>query len=743
MQTLATDSLAQIKKIDFFEPLDETFQQELASRLERVSVVPDEFLCHQGDPGDDGLYIIIDGHLRVLVSRPDGSEMVVDEHQSGSFLGEIAMLTGSRRTASIQAVTNTEVAKISKATFDELVEQHPGILDEVSQIVLRRLRRPQLIATLTHLFGTLDMATFEDIQTELSWVNLHRGERLIHQGEMDNNLYVLVSGRLQAVARDETGKEEAVGEIVVGESVGEMQILTGDPRSVSVDAIRDSRLVKLSKAGFDRLVIKYPQMMHHISKLVIKRLQHSMRASAENRSNLALDIVLVPTSPDVPLAEFTQRLAAAIEKFGPTLVLDSHTLDNYLGMPGASQSPIEDPNDIRLAVWLSEQANHYSFNLYQTDFSVTPWTQRCLRHADQILLVGHADGDPTTTEIEFELIIQDTEQAMVRKHLVLLHPNGNTLPTGTKQWLDQHQIHHHHHVRWDQDRDFRGLARFLTRRAVGLVLGSGGARGFAHIGTIRAIEALGLEIDLVGGSSFGSLVGGLYAMGYDYQTLYDKSKQLTNPKFISDYTIPITSFMAGGKFTGLMKRLYGDHQIEDTWRNFFCVTTSLTRGAQNIHLEGPMWQHIRSSCSLPLIFPPLLDKSELLADGGLMNTVPLDVMRHLAEGGFVIGVDVSVEEDLNDHYDFGHSLSGWQILWSRINPFAKTVKSPSLIPILMRVSELQSSSRRKAQSGLADLYIRPPVDNIGTMDFQAYEQIIEFGYRETMVKLEQWMSEQQ
>ncbi len=738
-----SDTLDHIRNVDFFAPLETMLQQKLVSSLKRFRVAKDDYLFYEGNLGDDGLYIIIEGQVRVLITRPDGSQLAVDEHQAGAFLGEISMLTGSLRTASVQAISDTEVAKISKATFDQLVEDHPEILAQVSQIVLRRLQRPQLVAALTLLFGSLDMATFEDIQSELSWVQVVRGERLIQQGDMDNNLYVLVSGRLQAVAMNEAEEEQVVGEITVGESVGEMQMLTGEPRSVSVDAIRDSWLVKLSKARFDRLVTNYPQMLHHISKLVIKRLQHTMRSSAESRSNFAIDFVLVPASPDIPLDEFSLQLATAIEKFGSTLVLKSDTFDAHLGVPGAAQSPIDDPNDIRLAVWLNEQAIKYNVRVYQTDFSVTPWTQRCLRQADQILIVGWANGDPNLNEIETEILNQDVSRGAVRKHLVLLHPNSNKQPSGTIKWLNQRQIYQHHHIRWEREADYERLARFVTRRATGLVFGSGGARGFAHLGVLRAIEELGLEIDLVGGTSFGALVGGLYAMGYDYQTLHKEAKQLTNPKVILDYTIPITSFMTGTKFTNLMHQLFAERQIEDTWRNFFCVTTNLTKGVQNIHRQGPLWKHIRSSCSLPLVFPPALHNTELLVDGGLMNTVPLDVMQNLSDGGLIIGVDVSAEEDLHDNYQFGSSLSGWEILWSRLNPFKQTIKTPSLLPILMRMGELQSASRRKAQSDIADLYIRPPVENIGTMDFGAFEDIIEIGYRTALPQLEAWMSEQQ
>ena len=120
--------------------------------------------------------------------------------------------------------------------------------------------------------------------------------------------------------------------------------------------------------------------------------------------------------------------------------------------------------------------------------------------------MGWANGNPALSEIETELLSGDDRWDEVRKRLILLHPKTTQWPVGTMNWLKNRQVFKHHHIRWGNEADLDRLARFLSGRAVGLVLSGGGARGFAHIGVIRALQEANIPIDVVGATAWGRLL---------------------------------------------------------------------------------------------------------------------------------------------------------------------------------------------------------------------------------------------
>jgi predicted acylesterase/phospholipase RssA len=326
--------------------------------------------------------------------------------------------------------------------------------------------------------------------------------------------------------------------------------------------------------------------------------------------------------------------------------------------------------------------------------------------------------------------------------LVLLHPANVTWPAGTAKWLANRRVHAHHHVRLHDTAHHQCLARRLSGRAIGLVLSGGAARGFAHLGVFRALEELGIEVDRVGGTSMGALLGAGYAMGRSYAEMYQLAERLANPKQLFDYTLPYASLMASKKVTAVTQEVFEGLHMEDLWRPFFCVSTNLTQAEPVLHQTGPLWKSVRASIAIPGIFSPIQYEGDVLVDGGAMNNFPVDIMQDLCEGGQVIGVNVSPAKEMATDYEFGPSISGWRVLWSRINPLAKRMEVPNLVANLMRALEISSIHQKKSMPGLADLLIEPEVKDYASLDFAAYEPIAEVGYQEALGQLAAWQSRQ-
>jgi predicted acylesterase/phospholipase RssA/CRP-like cAMP-binding protein len=734
-----TSLLIHLASNDLFKDLDQAILKELEGELEPLHLNRDEILFKQGEPGDS-MYVLIKGRIAVRMRTAGGREIVVaEESKPGTSVGEMALITGQARVVTICAESEADLVRLSKEGFEFLVRKRPRTLAELAETTSRRWRRAQLAVVLTNLLGEFDAGALQDLQSELEWYQLSHGEILFSQGDPGEAMYIVVNGRLRIVAVLPDGSESELDEIGAGEIVGEFALITGEARTATVYAIRQTHLVRLSQPLFTRLVARHPQAMMRIARKIVHRHPSSLRVSAVERIS-AFNLALIPINQDVPLDEFSQNLAAGLESFGRILHLSSACLDRIYGQEGAAQTPLDDPTAPILDSWMSEQETKFQYILYAADPDWSTWTRRCLRQADKILIVGQSGADPTPDLLELGL---DSLGVSARTELVLLHPASVTRPSGTSDWLSRRQIHTHHHVREGDSGCIQRLVRRLTGRPTGLVLSGGAARGFAHLGVFRALEELGIQFDFVGGTSMGALMSASYAMGRSYEQMVELAREFASPRRLFDYTLPLTSLMSSKKATNALMELFGDLHIEDLWHPYFCVSSNLSRAETKIHRTGLLWKAIRASTAIPGIFTPILYDGELFVDGGAMNNFPVDIMRQSCDGGTVVGVNVSQAHETAEAYHFGTSLSGWQVLWSRVNPFYERIQAPSLAANLVRSLEISSASQIMTGERLADVVIKPDVSQFGMLDFAAYEEISEAGYQAAWKPLSRWQSQRE
>ncbi len=729
------DLIARLTAVAPFDGLDEQTRQALADELEAVHLTKGKLLCRQGERGNS-MYVLLRGRLEVLVQDADGSRVSVGELGPGDLVGEMALLADQARTATVRALEEADLVQLSRAGFERIAARHPDFVAGFMAAVAERRRGVQLASVLARLCGEMDVAAFRELQARLRWRHLAAGETLFRRGDPGDALYIVIAGRL-FFSEGEGATSPIRGEIGPGEVVGEFALLTGEPRSANVGAIRDTDLVEISRPVFEELTRRYPRLLIHLARNIIGHSRQALRVTrpADLR---ALAFAVAPTTPAVPLSAFTRRLVEELAAFGSTLHLSSERFDRAYGRIGMSQTTPDHPAHAAITAWLSEQETRYRYIVYETDASWTPWTGRCLRQADRLLLVGWAGDDPTPGEIEALL----PRREGLRTELVLIHPEDAERPRGTAAWLASRQVQAHYHVRLGRAADLQHLARRLTGQGVGLVLSGGGARGMAHVGVIRALEEKGLSIDFVGGTSIGSVIGAVFALGWDYEEIVHGVQTFSSGRALLDRTLPLVSLYAGQKLSRVLRALFGGVQIEDLWRPYFCISCDVSQGREVVHRSGSLWRAVRASVAIPGVFPPLLDEEgNLLVDGGVINNFPIDVMRGLCGDGVVIAVDVSSPRYRQKAYRFGPGVSGWRVLGQRLNPFVPAPAVPSLLGSLMRVLGVNSLYRAEAVCPLADLIIRPPVRGIGLLEFDAYAEIIEVGYRAARQALAAWSPE--
>lgn len=720
---------------ELFGPLEESLRAALGRELETIQLREGETLFNQGDPGDS-MYVVASGLLEARVHDANGRATAVDRIDAGRSVGEMALLTGQPRSADIVALVDSELIRLPKAGYERLAAAHPDVVARFARSMTPRLRRVQLVGILTQLFGEMDATTLHEFQEQLTWRHLANGEVLFEQGESGHTMYIVVNGRLQITFRERDGRERSLGEVGPGETVGEFALLTDEPRSAQVRAIRESNVVELTRPMFERLMPRFPQAMLEITRIIIRRRQLALRVTSHAEAPLALSLAILPTG-GVSAESFAHRLAGYLQGYGLTRVWTADSFDEAFGRPGAAQMTADDPIYPVLTGWMTEQERHYRHLLYVADGSAdgswSAWTQRCLDQADRLLLVARPDDNPQPGAGEAAL------PGQTRRDLVLFHPAGTVLPRGTAAWLQPRQITAHYHVTEDHPAQWQRLARRLTGRSVGLVLSGGAARGMAHIGVIHALEEMGLPVDYVGGTSIGALIGGAWVMRNDYEGLTQLAERFANPRELFDYTLPFTSVMASHKLTRVLQDIFGETLIEEMWRPFFAVATNLSTAEPVIQDRGQLWQAIRASSALPPVFSPLLNEErQVLVDGGVMNNFPVEIMVGRTEGGPVVGVNVNPHRERPGKYDFGDSISGWQVLRGRILPFGKKLRVPSLVGSMMRTMEINTVYHNKETQKLAALLIEPDVKQFGILDFGAYRALIDIGYTAAREALAGW-----
>jgi predicted acylesterase/phospholipase RssA/CRP-like cAMP-binding protein len=739
------DLLNFLTPLNLFQSLEPASTLAVARELTRKSITGGETLFSQGEFGD-AFYILTRGTLRVRIQSDAQAGMFEKNLKAGECIGEISLLTNQPRSATVTALEDSELLCLTKADFDRLAEAHPSLLTGLANQLLPRFLQDQTRAALKNFFGDIEDALLKDLLINLDCHRCRSGEILFQQGDPGDAMYIITQGRLRSVWKESDGSERILSEAGIGECVGEFALLaeSGSPeslRTATVYATRLTDMIVITRPVFDRLLLEYPQVLIHLTRKIARRAIAVSKPQAATKSNTV--IALLPLRLGQKLDGFVRELDGALSTLGSTLSLDAARFEELYGKKGVAATPTDHPLSTVINAWLDERERENDFSIYDVSPALsgsghlTAWAERCLEDADLILLVGEADSDPRATEIEQAL---SSLKTCARLELVLTHPSDCPLPRGTAEWLRRREagafpVRAHHHVRVGNPADFRRLARRIVGKPIGLTLAGGSARGWAHLGVLRAMEESGLEFDWVAGASMGSIVAAGCALDWSSTQLSDLAARFSNSKQLLDYTFPYASFTATRRITNLLKELYAV-DIEDTWRPFFCVSANLTQSCEIMHTRGPLWKAVRASMAFPGIFAPVMDEEgNVLIDGGAANNLPVDRMREVCPTGTVIGVDLVTGSSVSGKYHFDDSLSGWQALMGSIPSFPGTVKAPNLFSIVAGLVEGVCRYRLNEVGHSADLLIKVPVQPYGLLDFDKYAEIIETGYHAAQEQL--------
>jgi NTE family protein len=549
------------------------------------------------------------------------------------------------------------------------------------------------------------------------------GDWLFRQGDAADCLYLLARGRMQVWLGQATGEREErlVAEVNPGETIGEIGMLTGGARSASIRAVRNSLLLRMTSAAFDRLARQRPDLTRHIAGSIAGRLRDRTAGVSHIRRTLKT-IALLPLGPMSPVEALSQRLRDALATYGSTCVLTPHTMRDA----GAPPLPTARHEGLSPAMvdWLAIKEDEHQFVLYVGDPGDV-FSDIALHHADLILLVAQSSDDPAVRPWE-RAAFESAAAPVARKALVLCHPGADERLEGTAAWLDGRRLDFHLHLRDAVRNDLDRLARVIAGRAVGLVLGGGAARGFAHLGVYRALYEAGITVDWLGGASIGAVMAASMATGLEPAVAIERARvAFVAGKPFGDITLPIISFLRGRRMERLIdKNLPG--WIEDLPIPFFCVSSNLGNGSVQLHDRGSLPRALRASVSLPGVFPPAVVNGQLAVDGGILDNLPVDLMRARPVGR-VIAVDLSSRKDYTVDYD--SVPSPWRVLAGRTLPLSKRYRVPSPVSLMLMAMSIGAIGSARAAGARADLLIRPPVGGFSFTDVRVFDRVVDVGYR--------------
>lgn len=248
----------------------------------------------------------------------------------------------------------------------------------------------------------------------------------------------------------------------------------------------------------------------------------------------------------------------------------------------------------------------------------------------------------------------------------------------------------------------------MERPRVGLALGSGGARGFAHLGAIKVLRDEGIQIDFIAGSSMGALVGCFYGAGIDIENLYQLSVAFKR-KYFLDFTVPKMGFIAGKKVKEFIRFFTHGKNIEDLILPVGVVATDLLTGEKVVFREGPIAEAVRASISIPGIFIPEKYNGRLLVDGGVADRVPVSVVRDMG-ADIVIAIDVSSVE--------------------------RNAEIVSIYDVIMQSIDIMQTEIFTNREIASDIMIRPHVEMYSSRAFTNIKEIIATGEEETKKQID-------
>ena len=569
---------------------------------------------------------------------------------------------------------------------------------------------------LLSLFGNLEEDLIEQILSSGPTLEIESGQFLFHQGDRDNSLFIVLSGRFRALAKQDDGLLHALGDIGEGEPIGEFALFMSEPRSASVVAIRKSIVLQLTESQYLSIVAKHPSFSSKLARFVVNRLKRNVLQ--QHLETSAKNIAVINLQPDYDITAYTDAIREQFESLEVSIQILDH----------------ESPANLEQNSMYDTLESHDGLNFLVCGEADLNWSRQCILYADLVIIAAdfYASSEIYPIEKHLDLYAQNILNKKI--YLLLLHPEQADFPQNTRRWFENRKIDLHIHYRKFHGPDIRRFARILANKAIGLVLGGGGAKGFAHMGVVKALYEKGVEIDFLGGTSAGALYGLTAAFcDFDREKIDFYSRDSAESKLTkNDFTIPILSIMSGKKLSNYLQKMMGETHLEDFWLGSYCVSTNYSNASTRVHERGLARKQIEASFAIPGIYPPVVIDNQLHVDGGVVDNLPIETMYRYPVRQIIA---VSLTQLKSQPVDFEETPSAMQILWDKLTG-KKKYRLPGITAVLVNSLTLNSRQKQEMSKSGVSIYLEMDLKGIGMLDDSRWKEIVQKGYDQMKEALE-------
>ena len=725
------------KNHPFFKHFTKSETDLILNHCKSFSFKSNEIIFKENSSKFCGAIVVKTGNIEIYNNL---SDKPLHGFVEGDYFNVPSLNFAKKRTFTAVAKDDTEIIFLEKSNIDSLILDDPEIASSIEKLSVEEYDRGKLFEIFRNLYGdNLDYSSHKEIYSKGKWVFLEDNSNLFKYGDKSDSFYLLVTGLLKAYI-PKKNKLIEVGEIYEGEVIGEMGILNNDPRSASIYATRDSVVFKIDLRVANRIIMKYPQVLLQVANKIADRLRN-IQQSKDERNRTDIFTVIQLSSGDKQkneIIEMSKMLIQSINKINKSKIISSNFVNKILEIEDINFELKRDKYYPALDNLVEKLTDEYRYLVLACDEDYSPWTKWCLAISDKNVFVVDESSGVTNLELLNEMNVNEKNippHLHDEKHLIIYHKAKNSFPSKTKKIIDAlPKLTNHYHAVINESADLDRLARLITKKAVGLCLSGGGAKGNAHIGVYKALLEHNIPIDVVCGTSAGGIVASLIAFGYDPETIISKLKETYKRNSFKEYTLPVTSIIATRKIIEDAIYLGNDMDIEDLWIPYFSIAVDISKSKLDIIDKGPVYEATRATAALPGILLPVIKDNSFLVDGGLINNMPGDIMLEKF-GGKLISVSVSPQEDLDAKFNDFPNQSRYFIKKLLRMKNESHEELPGLTNILMRSIFVASSNKIKEVIGMSDLFLDLQVKDVGLLEFDKIDESVKFGYEHATKQL--------
>jgi NTE family protein len=524
-------------------------------------------------------------------------------------------------------------------------------------------------------FSSLPHQALSAIAAKLKKVHFEHGEIVFAENSLGDSMYLIESGQVEVSVNTGASQEKVINYLGPGNFFGEMALLLDQRRSATVTVTLDADFWALRKADLDELLVDHPEIALQITREVSRRLSDVM-ANVKKRPGYSLVAVL---------GDGAWRLAESIYRLTHQriVLLDvtRRNLASQIGFDFQSEDLVileamADLSSDTLAETLSILMDGYNWVLMALPPGYNEINAKALRLAKATVLLNTAQEDWMTVWASGPVFYCDLSEEEIGR-----------------------------------------LTRRITDRVIGLALSSGGARGIAHVGVLQVLKEANIPIDIIAGTSAGSLFGGLYVSGKPLDEianfarnlvkLIDFKSGLWDPKL----GLPWNGLIKGNATLKYLSKQFNDTTFADTKIPFYVVAADVVSGEEVVFEQGYLAEAVRASIGIIGIFSPYHCNGHFLIDGGAVNPVPANI---LAEKGANIIIASSVIPPVEKGWLLGQTMTDRR-------------ESLSFFHVLGNMMAIMEREIIKTRMNPVDILIQPRVETYTSMDYDKAEDFIQLG----------------